>query len=84
MESNESRLDFQRVTKESRRFSYKIADLKSDVIFAYAEPEGTSLHLHLHFGLPIAFHAVMVLTLPARAVQSGQWFPDLVLPSTHL
>jgi len=36
MESNESRLDFQRVTKESRRFTYEIADLISDVTFAYA------------------------------------------------
>ncbi len=45
---------------------------------------GTSLHLHLHFGLPIAFHSAIDLTLPARASQSGQWVPVLVSPSIHL
>jgi hypothetical protein len=45
---------------------------------------GNSLHMHLHFGLPIAFHSAMVLTLPARVVQSGQWVPDLVLQSSLL
>ena len=45
---------------------------------------GINLHLHLHLGLPIAFHSEMDLTLPARASQSGQCFPVLVSPSTHL
>lgn len=45
---------------------------------------GTNLHLHLHFGFPIAFHSAMVLTLLARASHSWQWVPDLVSPSTHL
>jgi hypothetical protein len=49
-----------------------------------AELIGTSLHLHLHLGLPIAFHSAMDLTLPARELQSGQWVPVLVSPSSFL
>ena len=39
---------------------------------------GSSLHLHLHGGLPIAFHSAMVLILLERASQSEQWLPVVV------
>lgn len=45
---------------------------------------GVRVHLHGQFGLPMARHSAMVLILPARAAQSEQCLPDLVLPRTHL
>ena len=45
MESNGSRLDFQRVTKESRGFTHKIADLIWDVAFPVLNCGGVSRHV---------------------------------------